>query len=383
MGGLVCIRSYMSMPTHIGDSHDSAGSGLRRDATPRVERAGMRTRGVRMGGHAGGVSDPAVRLLRLLTLLQEHATWTGPQLAKRLDVSVRGVRRDVERLRELGYPVRSERGAGGGYQLAAGKAMPPLVLDDDEAVAVAVSLSTAAGGTVEGVAQASVRALAKLDQVVPARLRERIADLREATVSLGARTAPVDQGILTGLARACRDHVQVRLAYTKADGSSSERRLEPYRLVATGRRWYLLGFDLDREDWRVFRLDRMADLHVSTFRFTPREAPDAADRVLSGITRDAYRWQATVRLHASAEQVRDQVPPSIGRIEPDGDDACLLFVGADHLGYLALHLAVLGHPMDVLDPPELRDEMAQLAARLHDAAHPGGADAAVAGPPDR
>ena len=168
-------------------------------------------------------TDSTVRLLRLLTLLQQHAVWTGPELAERLDVSVRGVRRDVARLRELGYPVHSERGLGGGYRLAAGKAMPPLVLDDDEAVAVAVSLSLAAGGTVSGVEEDAARALAKLDQVVPARLRERIDAVRAATVRVGAGVTPVDAQVLTTLARACRDGVQVRFGYERAGAGSPHR----------------------------------------------------------------------------------------------------------------------------------------------------------------
>ncbi|WP_226345915.1 helix-turn-helix transcriptional regulator [Agilicoccus flavus] len=332
------------------------------------------------------MSDPTVRVLRLLTLLQEHAVWTGPDLAERLGVSVRGVRRDVERLRELGYPVRSERGAGGGYRLAAGGAMPPLVLDDDEAVAIAVSLSLGAGGTVEGVGEACVRALAKLDQVVPKRLRERIAALSESTVRLEGGTSPVDAGLLTGLARACRDHVQVRVAYRKQGAQDAdERRLEPYRLVATGRRWYLLAFDLARDDWRVFRLDRMADLHATTFRFAPRPAPDAAERVARGTAVEAYRWRAALRVEAPPETVRAFVPPTQVGVEeiPGEPEACLLRTGADELGSIVVWLGMLPWPMSVLEPPELLEELIVHADRLRatagaaGGAGPGVASAAV------
>lgn len=328
------------------------------------------------------MADPAVRVLRLLGLLQQHAVWSGAELAERLDVSVRGVRRDVDRLRELGYPVHSERGAGGGYRLVGGKAMPPLVLDDEEAVAVAVALSLGAGGTVEGVAEAAVRALTKIDQIVPARLRERIAALSESTVRIDGGQVRVDAGLLTALARACRDHVQVRVAYRKrGDETSTERRLEPYRLVATGRRWYLLAFDLDREDWRVFRLDRMSDPHVTTFRFALREAPDAADRVARGAATDAYPIRASLRVAAPAERVRDLVPSTVAVIEeiPGDDRACIVRVGADDPRMIAVWVGGLPFEMTLLDPPELRAEFASLAEKFARVAGvvAGGADAST------
>lgn len=325
-------------------------------------------------------TDSTVRLLRLLTLLQQHAVWTGPELAERLDVSVRGVRRDVARLRELGYPVHSERGLGGGYRLAAGKAMPPLVLDDDEAVAVAVSLSLAAGGTVSGVEEDAARALAKLDQVVPARLRERIDAVRAATVRVGAGVTPVDAQVLTTLARACRDGVQARFDYERPgggrrpDGASgpvaavargaAERRVEPYRLVATARRWYLFCFDLDRDDWRVFRLDRMREVRATTWRFTARDAPDAVEHVTRGISRSAYRHDVAVRVHAPADQVGDRYGPTIAQIEPEGEGACVLRLGGDELDVVASYLAFLPWEFEVVGPPELAQAVRELGARM-------------------
>lgn len=325
-------------------------------------------------------TDSTVRLLRLLTLLQEHAVWTGPELSERLGVSVRGVRRDITRLRELGYPVNSERGLGGGYRLAAGKAMPPLVLDDGEAVAVAVSLSLAAGGTVSGVEEDATRALAKLDQVVPARLRERIDAFRAATVRISAGSTPVDAAALTALARACRDHVQARFGYRRAsqereaEPTSVEeppRRVEPYRLVATGRRWYLLAFDLDRDDWRVFRLDRMSQVHATTWRFSPREAPDAAERVRAGTSRLAYAVQTTIRVHADAQEVLDRVGPMNAQVEPEGPGRCVMRTGGQSLEVLAGFLAFLPWEVRVLDPPELQETVTQLGERLQRAGSAG------------
>lgn len=308
-----------------------------------------------------------VRLLRLLTLLQQHAVWTGPELAQRLDVSVRGVRRDVSRLRELGYPVHSERGLGGGYRLAAGKAMPPLVLDDEEAVAVAVSLSLAAGGTISGVEEDAARALAKLDQVVPQRLRERIDAVRAATVRVGTGTIPVDAALLTTLARACRDRVQVRFDYAGVRATSTDvpqRRVEPYRLVATARRWYLFGFDLDRHDWRVFRLDRMAQVYATTWRFTARDAPDAVEHVTRGLSRSAYPYDATVRVHAPACVVADLFGPTVAQVEAVTDECALLRTGGQNLEGIAAHLAFLPWEFDVVEPPQLREVLREVSGRL-------------------
>ena len=201
----------------------------------------------------------APRTLRLLSLLQQRRQWAGADLATRLGVSVRTLRRDVERLRELGYPVGAARGVDGGYALAPGAALPPLVLDDDEAVALALGLQAAAASAVGGMAESSVRALAKVVQVMPVRLRRRVEALRAATDPAGL-TGPggpvVDPAVLTSLATACRDGERVAFGYTAADGRSGDRSVEPYRLVPLGRRWYLVGYDLDRGDWRTFRLDR-------------------------------------------------------------------------------------------------------------------------------
>ena len=234
-----------------------------------------------------GGNGTTARTLRLLDLLQSRPVWSGTELAERLGVTTRSVRRDIDRLRDLGYPVRATHGAGGGYQLGAGRRLPPLLLDDDEAVAVAVCLRLAAGGTIEGLGEAAVRTLAKLDQVLPARLRSQVEAIHEATVTLDASAPSVDARTLLLLARACRETERVTFTYAGPRGEG-ERRIEPYRLVATGRRWYLLAWDLDREDWRTFRLDRMTEPSTSGWRFRPREAPDAADFVRRAITVGAY-----------------------------------------------------------------------------------------------
>jgi predicted DNA-binding transcriptional regulator YafY len=308
------------------------------------------------------------RVLRLLGLLQQRPVWTGPELADRLGVTTRSIRRDVERLRSLGYPVNATQGVGGGYQLGAGRALPPLLLDDEEAIATAVSLRLAAGGTVAGASEAAVRTLAKLDQVLPARLRAEVRALHDAIVTLEGGRIEVDADALLSLARACRDTVRVEFGYTGRDQRPGERRVEPYQLVATGRRWYLLAFDLDRDDWRSFRLDRMSGLRATTWRFRRREHPDPAAYVQRAVTVAGYRYRARVRVHASVDEVRRATTEATATVEPDGDATCLLLTGSDSLYALALHLGLLGWDFEVLDPPELKEALATLGTRFTSAA---------------
>lgn len=308
--------------------------------------------------------DTSARLLRLLSLLQTRRDWTGAELAERLAVTVRTVRRDVERLRSLGYPVQASPGVAGGYLLGAGGALPPLLLDDDEAVAVAVGLRTAAGGTVAGIEETSVRTLVKLEQVLPARLRHRVAALHATTVPLTASAPTVDPGALAVIAGACRDLERLRFGYRDRDETASDRRVEPHRLVHTGRRWYLMGWDVDREDWRTFRVDRLDDVQATGWRFTPRDPPDAATYVSQAVSAAPYQYRARVRLQAPAHVVAERVPPTVGLVERAGEDACVLTTGSDSLDALVIHLALLGVDFRVLEPPELADHVRVLADRL-------------------
>lgn len=312
------------------------------------------------------------RLLRLLDLLQSRPVWSGPELAERLEVTTRSVRRDVERLRELGYPVNAAQGPGGGYRLGAGRGMPPLLLADDEAVAVAVSLRLAAAGTISGASEPALRTLTKLDQVMPPRLRGEVRAIRDATETLGSTDGQVDGDALLRLARACRDRVRVRFDYETRDGDRAERTVEPVRLVATARRWYLMAHDVDRDDWRTFRLDRMREVRATTWGFTLREHPDPVEFVQRGVTREAYRHRATIGLACSAETLGAQIPPTVGRIEPDGEQACVLHIGGDDLGWMVAHLAALGHELTSVEPPELAEEMRRTAQRLLRATQPRG-----------
>jgi predicted DNA-binding transcriptional regulator YafY len=304
------------------------------------------------------------RVLRLLTLLQRRPVWTGPELAAELGVTDRCVRRDVERLRTLGYPVNATQGVGGGYQLGAGTRLPPLLLDDEEAIAIAVSLLLAAGGTVAGATEAAVRTLAKLDQVMPPRLRSEVRALQEATSTLTGGGVEVDGEVLMTLARACRDAVRVTFTYAARAGEETSRTVEPVQLVATGRRWYLMAWDADRDDWRTFRLDRMQEVVATTWRFRPREHPDPAAYVQRSVVAAPYRYVAKVRVHAPAARVRERVPPGVGSVEDQAGGWSLLVVGGDDLDWLAAHLARLDFELDVLEPAELRDAAGRMAARL-------------------
>jgi predicted DNA-binding transcriptional regulator YafY len=207
------------------------------------------------------MANTSSRTLRLLSLLQTRRYWPGHELAGQLQVSPRTLRRDIDRLRELGYPIQAQRGVAGGYQLAAGSALPPLVVDDEEAVALALGLQAAAQGAVEGIAESSVRALAKVVQVMPTRLRRRVQALGTMTVPANWENSgrtPVDPAVLTIIALACRDTERIRFSYTAASGQQAGRHVEPHRLVLLGSRWYLAGYDLDRQGWRTYRLDRLA-----------------------------------------------------------------------------------------------------------------------------
>lgn len=311
--------------------------------------------------------ETSARLLRLLSLLQMQRVWTGSELAQRLGVSGRTVRKDIDRLRELGYPVNASRGSVGGYQLGSGAAMPPLLLDDEEAVAVTMGLRTAAGGSISGIEDASLRALAKLEQVLPSRLRRRVTTLHNATVLVPRdRPAPtLDSGVLSTLAAACRDHERLRIDYRDHAGSSRRRMVEPHRLVNWGRRWYLVAWDVDRQDWRTFRADRIEPRTPTGPRFTPRKPPaaDLAAYVSRGVSAAAWRYRARVTVHAPAERIAERINPAVGVLEPVDDHTCVLDTGADSIETLAVYLGLLDAEFTVTEPDELVAHIRELATR--------------------
>lgn len=317
------------------------------------------------------MANTSSRTLRLLSLLQTHRYWPGTELAERLGVSVRTLRRDVDRLRELGYPVDAQRGVEGGYQLAAGAALPPLVVDDEEAVALAVGLQAAAQGAVDGIAESSVRALAKVSQVMPARLRRRVDALRAMTVPTvwGPTHADVDPGTLTTLALACRDNERVRFAYTAANAEQTGRHVEPHRLVSLGRRWYLVAYDLTRHDWRSFRVDRLAAPRGTGARFRPRDLPaaDAGEFVrarLGGLPRQ-YEVEALVEAPAAA--VKSRIGQWSTVEEVDGV-RCRVHFSVASLEWVLLALGVTGAEFTVDGPPELAGQLRDWSARFARAA---------------
>src|SRR5918999_4377311 len=317
------------------------------------------------------MSATSSRLLTLLSLLQNSREWPGSELAARLHVSRRTIRRDVERLRDLGYPVQATMGADGGYRLVAGTAMPPLLLDDDEAVAIAIGLRISAGQAVAGIDEAAVRALAKLEQVLPSRLRYRVGALGAATVSApDAYATPVDPAHLTAIAAAIANRERVRLRYTAAGGTGSRRHVEPHRLVAAGRRWYLVAYDLDRDGWRIFRADRIDAPQPTGARVTPRElpAPDAAAYVTERMYSLAPLHSAVATLHAPIDAVRGRIGDGSGDLEPIDAGSCQLRSHTDTLEWLAFALLRLGCEFEVHEPPELREHLRLLAGRLTRAA---------------
>ena len=316
------------------------------------------------------MTETSSRLLQLLSLLQARRDWPGHELAERLGVDRRTIRRDVERLRGLGYPVDSVSGPAGGYSLRPGTAIPPLLLDDDEAIAIAVGLRTAARASVTGIEETAVRALVKLEQILPAQLRRRVAALGSATVTSPIAGPTADPQHLTVIATACRDRECLRFAYRRRDGTESRRLVEPHSLVNLGRRWYLVAWDRDREDWRTFRIDRLSRPRPAARRFAPRALPtkDAASYVERSIAGAPNRFEARVTLHASAEQIAARFPFHAGRIERLDSETCSYRTGDDSLGWLALRIAMFGVDFDVHEPPELTEELEALAKRLRRAA---------------
>ncbi|WP_199565152.1 helix-turn-helix transcriptional regulator [Spongiactinospora rosea] len=314
--------------------------------------------------------ETSARLLRLLSLLQARREWPGAELAERLGVSTRTIRRDVDRLRELGYPVHTTMGIAGGYRLGAGAALPPLLLDDDEAVAVAVGLRTAAGGTVSGIEENSLRALAKLEQVLPSRLRHRINALHSATVPVPGAGPTVDSAVLSAIAAACRDHERLRFDYLDHEGAASVRVTEPHRMVNWGRRWYLVAWDVERDDWRTFRVDRIRPRVPTGPRFEPREPPegDVAAYVSRRLSADMWPYRARLVMHAPAERLARWISPADGRLRPIDDQTCELDIGSESLAMLAGFLIMLDVDFVVKDPPELREHLRLLAARTTAAA---------------
>jgi predicted DNA-binding transcriptional regulator YafY len=309
--------------------------------------------------------ETSARLLRLLSLLQARRDWTSAELATRLGVTTRTIRNDVDRLRRLGYPVDARPGVAGGYRLGAGGTLPPLLLDDEEAVAVAIGLRTAASGSIAGIEETSVRALAKVQQVLPSRLRHRVSAFRSFALPTPSPGPQVDPDVLTVIASACRDHERLRFDYRTHSGATSRRSVEPYRLVNNRRRWLLVAWDIDRDAWRTFRVDRIEPLTPTGPRFTPRALPpdqEIAAQVARGVGEATWRFRARVIVHVPAAYVRGRLPIPI-EVESLGEDRCAFQPGSDHPEMLALYLGMLDADFEIVDSPELVDALRKLAGR--------------------
>jgi predicted DNA-binding transcriptional regulator YafY len=322
--------------------------------------------------------ETSARLLALLSLLQVRREWTGLELADRLAVGVRTIRRDIDKLRTLGYPVEAAPGVAGGYRLGSGGEMPPLLLDEAEAVAVAVGLRTVAAGTIVGIEETSVRALAKLEQLLPPALRRRVSALSQATSAFDIEGPRIDANLLATIAGACRDGLRLHFAYVAGDEQRSRRWVEPSALVHSGHRWYLVAFDLDRDDWRTFRLDRVpsqAPIRVGEKgrrRTVPGGDPAAfvASRLRrqlgqsSGDNGELSPAHGRIRVKAPIARVRGRVPSRYATCEPDGDGACVITTRGPWSQAFLVWMATLDEPLEVLEPPELAALAARIAARL-------------------
>jgi len=312
------------------------------------------------------VIETSARLLELLSLLESRPHWSGPELGARLEVGPRTVRRDVERLRRLGYPVEATPGVTGGYRLGVGASMPPLLLDEGEAVAVAVGLRTAAGGTVAGIEETSLRALAKLDRILPVHLRRRVRALKAFTIPLRGPGPTVDADVLATIAAACRDQEGLRFGYRARDGATTRRAVEPHRVVHLSGRWYLVAWDNGRDAWRSFRVVRIVTRLSPGPRFAERPPPDgdAAAFVSRSVATSGERWTAEIVLHAPIAQARKRVPPQHGSLTAIDADTCLLRAAENWLGALAIYVANIGFEFEVREPPELIEAVRELAGRF-------------------
>ena len=312
------------------------------------------------------MTTAAARVLQLLSLLQARRNWSGAELAERLGVDVRTVRRDANRLRDLGYVIESSPGAGGGYRLAAGSRTPPILFSDQEAITVALALGVAAA-SLGNLSDAALSVLAKLEQLLPARLRRRWGSLSAVTVSLGSSLAMPDVGLLATLASACRDERVVSFRYADRSGRHSLREVEPMRLAHTGRVWYLIAWDRGRADWRTFRIDRIDGQHgVRTGdTFIPRQPPeDYATLASRALSVAPYPRSARVRLRMSRAEAVRRLPAWVGLVEAEHERSCLLTLGGENAAAIAAVLTSLELDFELVDPPELSGGLRAAANRL-------------------
>ncbi len=305
-------------------------------------------------------------MLRLLGLMQTRRSWSGEELMDRLEVSERTLRRDIDRLRELGYTVVARRGLHGGYRLEGGSVLPPLLLDDEEAAAIAIGLMTAAGGTIAGIEEVSLRALTKLEQMLPPRLRSQVTTMRQAMVAQPQPWVTVDASVLATLAGATRNRERVRFTYRARDAEPGDRHVEPHRLLALHHRWYLLGFDLDRSDWRTFRMDRITGPRSTRLSFETRPIP-GGDAVRFVEESMPARYNARVTLDAPAGYVTRRMPPGDNTVEPIDDKHCRLVMRGDSLDWMAMSILWFGVGFVVDGPPGLAEQLQATAARIHTA----------------
>lgn len=308
----------------------------------------------------------ATRVLRLLSLLQARREWSGAELSERLEVDVRTIRRDANRLRELGYVIESAAGPGGGYRLAAGTTTPPLLLDDNEAITVALALGAAAS-TLGNLSDSALSVLAKLDQLLPARLRRKWSAVTNVTMSLAGSTVPVDVKQLASLATACRDERRVKFKYGDARQRVTVRDVEPARLAHTGRVWYLIAWDVQREAWRTFRLDRIDTSTPIVFgpKFTPRAPQESFDILLARAIHAApHRYVAKLRLAMAVNEAKRHVPAAYGLLEAESDATSILTIGGHTYEGIAISLLHFGLDFELMEPPGLAETLRILGQRL-------------------
>lgn len=310
--------------------------------------------------------ETSARLLRVLGLLQARRYWPGAELAQRLEVTPRTLRRDINRLRDLGYTVHASSGSAGGYQLGRGSTLPPLLLEDEEALAVGISLRTACASGINGIEAAGLTALAKFEHVLPSRLQRRMNALESSVSPMTEWRTAVDANAISTIATACHDRECLRFTYSTKDKAEQARRVEPHQLVHTGTRWYLVAWDLERDDWRTFRVDRIQAPRSTGLRFNARKPPEEGYTayVWRSVAYQPYTHRARVILHCSQQAATERIPAGAGVLQPLSEDTCLLSTGANSLDMLSIYLTMTGVDFAVIEPPELIEHLRIVQARF-------------------
>lgn len=308
------------------------------------------------------------RALKLLDLLQSNPLCSGSFLCEKLEIQPRMLRRLASSLKDLGYPICSAQGPGGGYWLGQGASLPPILLDDAEAIAVVAGLYSGSASSIEGLQAGSLKAMRKIERMLPDRLQKQVAMLRQSTLTIAVKGPTVSHETLTKLGTACNARRYVTFSYVGHNGAASERVVEPYKMVQNGYLWYLVAWDRNRVDWRTFRVDKAGSLEILSETFAPRDPPsdDVARQTVWSVSNAGYEFRGSICIHAPLEVALPRVPAGAGILDKIDEQSCRLETGANSLTILAIYLLEMGLPFSVEGPENLRQEIRRASQALQE-----------------